>query len=134
MKTDKPLNRLIGAMERLIVFAVAAGLQFTTAAAQSPASVSTRIIVAFPPGGGTDIIARTIAQKLSEAWAQPVYVDNRPGANGTIGTAVAAKSAPDGRTILVVPHGFAVNPAIYPTKVPRLPQSTLLRGMFRCIS
>ena len=72
-----------------------------------------RIIVPFPPGGGTDIIGRAIAQKLGEAWSQPVVVENRPGANGTIGTAVAAKAAPDGRTILVVPNGFTVNPSIY---------------------
>ncbi len=83
------------------------------AAAQGPAAGPARVIVPFPPGGGTDIIGRAIAQKLGEAWAQTVVVENRPGANGTIGTAAAAKAAPDGRTILVVPNGFTVNPSIY---------------------
>jgi len=71
------------------------------------------MIVPFPPGGGTDILARALAQKLNEAWGQPVIVDNRGGANGTIGAAVAAKAPPDGLTLLVVPSGFAVNPSIY---------------------
>ena len=72
-----------------------------------------RLVIPFPPGGGTDILGRAVAQKLSEAWGVPVVVDNRGGANGTIGAAAAAKSAPDGQTLLVVPSGFAVNPSIY---------------------
>jgi tripartite-type tricarboxylate transporter receptor subunit TctC len=74
-----------------------------------------RVIVPFPPGGGTDILARQIAQKLNEAWSVPVLVDNRGGASGTIGAAAAAKAAADGQTLLVVPSGFAVNPSIYKT-------------------
>ena len=85
------------------------------AAGQAPTAGAIRLIVPFPPGGGTDIIGRAIAQKLGEAWSQPVVVENRPGANGTIGTGIAAKAAPDGRTMLVVPNGFTVNPAIYPS-------------------
>jgi tripartite-type tricarboxylate transporter receptor subunit TctC len=85
----------------------------TAAVAQTYPSGPIRIIVPFPPGGGTDILARSIAQKLGEAWGQTVIVDNRGGANGTIGTAVAAKAAPDGHTALMVPSGFAVNPSIY---------------------
>lgn len=72
-----------------------------------------RVIVPYPPGGGTDILARHIGQKLNEAWGVPVLVDNRGGASGTIGTALAAKAAPDGQTLLVVPSAFAVNPSIY---------------------
>jgi tripartite-type tricarboxylate transporter receptor subunit TctC len=88
-------------------------LAATGAAAQKYPSGPMRLIVPFPPGGGTDILARAIAQKLNEAWGEPVVVDNRPGANGTIGAALAAKAQPDAHTMLVVPSGFAVNPSIY---------------------
>jgi tripartite-type tricarboxylate transporter receptor subunit TctC len=90
---------------------VAALLYAGGAAAQAPY----RVVVPFPPGGGTDILARALAQKLGEAWGQPVIIDNRPGANGTIGSALVAKSAADGRTLLLVPAGFAVNPSLYPS-------------------
>lgn len=83
------------------------------AAAQNYPSGPIRWVVPFPPGGGTDILARTLAQKLSEAWGVPVVVDNRGGANGTIGAAIVAKAPPDGQTLLIVPSGFAVNPSIY---------------------
>jgi tripartite-type tricarboxylate transporter receptor subunit TctC len=73
------------------------------------------IVVPFPPGGGTDIPAGSLAQKLNEAWAQPVIVDNRRGANGTIGAALVAKAPADGHTLIVAPSGFAVNPSIYKT-------------------
>jgi len=91
------------------------------AAAQPYPTATIRIIVPYPPGGGTDIFARAVAQKLNEAWQVPVIVDNRGGANGTIGSAIAAKAAPDGHTALLVPSGFAVNPSIYP----KLPYDTL---------
>jgi tripartite-type tricarboxylate transporter receptor subunit TctC len=83
------------------------------AVAQGYPSGPLRVIVPYPPGGGTDILSRALAQKLSEAWSQPVIVDNRGGANGTIGAAAAAKAPPDGHTMLVVPIGFAVNPGLY---------------------
>ena len=92
-----------------LAFSVGAG----PALAQTYPSGPMRMIVPFPPGGGTDILARALAQKLNEAWGQPVIVDNRGGANGTIGAAAAAKAPPDGLTLLVVPSGFAVNPSIY---------------------
>ncbi|MBS1217951.1 MAG: hypothetical protein H6R21_1084 [Proteobacteria bacterium] len=89
------------------------GMFSGAATAQNYPSGPIRWIVPFPPGGGTDILARTLAQKLHEAWGVPVVVDNRGGANGTIGTALAAKAPPDGQTLLIVPSGFAVNPSIY---------------------
>lgn len=72
-----------------------------------------RIVVPYPPGGGTDILGRTIAQKLNERTGQPAIVDNRAGANGTIGAAYVAKATADGHTILVIPAGYAANPALY---------------------
>ncbi len=73
-----------------------------------------KLIVTYPPGGGNDIIARLLAQKMSLAMGQPVVVENIPGAAGTIGTARAAKAAPDGYTIVLVSTPFAMAPALYP--------------------
>ena len=73
------------------------------------------IIVPFSPGSATDIIARTIGDKLSAGLGQPVVVENRPGAGGTIGAGVVAAAAPDGYTLLVQSSGHTVNPHIYTT-------------------
>lgn len=72
-----------------------------------------RMIVPFAPGGPTDVIARIVAQKLSEAWNEQVVVDNRAGAGGNIGMGLAANAAPDGYTIIVVSSSFVVNPTLY---------------------
>jgi tripartite-type tricarboxylate transporter receptor subunit TctC len=73
-----------------------------------------RIIAPFPPGGGVDIVARTVGEKLSTRLAQTIVVDNRPGAGATLGTALAAKSTPDGYTLLVAPViGLAIAHAYY---------------------
>jgi tripartite-type tricarboxylate transporter receptor subunit TctC len=80
-----------------------------------------RWVIPYPPGGGTDIIARIVAQKLVVNLGQQVIVDNRGGAGGTIGTDIVAKSLPDGYTILMAPTSHAINPSIYR----RLPYDTL---------
>jgi tripartite-type tricarboxylate transporter receptor subunit TctC len=78
-----------------------------------------RIIVAFPPGGGTDIVARMIAPKMAEALGQQVVVDNRAGAQGIVGTEIAAKSPPDGHTLFMGTLGnIAVNPVLWGSKLP----------------
>ncbi|HYK13647.1 MAG TPA: tripartite tricarboxylate transporter substrate binding protein, partial [Burkholderiales bacterium] len=70
-----------------------------------------RFIVTFAPGGGTDIFARAIAVKLTEAWGQPVIVDNRAGGNGNIGADIVAKAPPDGYTILLTTNAtIVINP------------------------
>lgn len=84
-----------------------------TAAQSAYPNRSVRIVLPFPPGGGTDIFSRTVAQKLSETWSQPVVIDNRPGANAIIGTDVAAKSKPDGYTFVVVIAAHAINASLY---------------------
>ncbi len=76
-----------------------------------------RIVVGFTPGGGPDITARLVAQKLTAAWQQQVVVDNRPGAGGTIGASLVANATPDGYTLLSVSSAHAVAPAIY-SKLP----------------
>ena len=76
-----------------------------------------RLIVPFAPGGGTDITARAVAQKLTESWGQTVVTDNRPGANGTIGVDITAKAVPDGYTITMISSSHAVNVGLY-TKLP----------------
>lgn len=73
-----------------------------------------RIVVPFPPGGTTDILARAAAQKMTEAWKEQAVVDNRPGAGGNIGAELVAKSAPDGYTLLMGTVGtHAINPSLY---------------------
>src|SRR6185436_14933305 len=73
-----------------------------------------RIVVGFTPGGGPDITARYIAQKLTEAWKQQVIVENRPGAGGNVAAGMVAKSGADGYTLLSVSSAHAIAPAIYP--------------------
>jgi tripartite-type tricarboxylate transporter receptor subunit TctC len=87
---------------------------FSAAHAQTYPVKPIRFIVPFAAGGGTDIVARTVGAKLSEAVGQPVIVDNRAGAAGTIGAEAAARSAPDGYTLLLASNGpIAINPAYY---------------------
>ncbi len=95
------------------IFIAAALAAAPYAGAQNYPAGPMRIVVPFTPGGGTDILSRIIAQKLNESWGQPVLVENRPGASGTVGTAFVAKAPGDGHTLLVVPAGYAGNPSLY---------------------
>src|SRR6516162_8116145 len=72
-----------------------------------------RLIVPYPPGGGTDIVGRVLGEKLSASLGQPIVVDNRGGAGGVRGTEIVAKALPDGYTLLLVPTGHVINPSIY---------------------
>jgi tripartite-type tricarboxylate transporter receptor subunit TctC len=85
------------------------------AQAQSPAFPSrmVRVVVPYPPGGTTDIVARGICERLAALWGQPVVVDNRAGASGMIGTAAVAKAAPDGHTLLLTVTPFVQAPGLY---------------------
>ena len=98
---------------RLILLAVL--LASASALAQSAfPSHAVKMIVPFPPAGTNDILARIVAEKLAAKWGQPVVVENRTGANGNIGAAVAAQAEPDGYTLLVAPAGpYAINGALY---------------------
>lgn len=95
------------------VFGILLMAMGAAATAQNYPNGAIRMVVPYPPGGGTDILGRQISQKLNEAWNVPVLVDNRGGASGTIGTAMVAKAPADGQTIVVVPSAFAVNPSIF---------------------
>jgi tripartite-type tricarboxylate transporter receptor subunit TctC len=83
------------------------------AAAQTFPVKPVRIVSPYPPGGGNDTLARTLTPKLTENLGQQVIVDNRPGANTIIGTEHAARSAPDGYTMVLVPNVLAINPYLY---------------------
>ncbi|MEQ1882116.1 MAG: tripartite tricarboxylate transporter substrate binding protein [Burkholderiales bacterium] len=72
-----------------------------------------RIVVPYPPGGFNDTLARTLGQKLSEKWKQPVVVDNRPGGGTTVATGMVARSPADGYTLLMASFAYTVNPALY---------------------
>src|SRR6266513_868674 len=101
------LNRLC----RLL--ALSAALASFSAAAQYPGK-PVRIVVPFSPGGTTDILARAVGQKLTEAWSQPIVIDNRPGASGMIGAESVAKAAPDGYTVLMASVAeVAINQSLY---------------------
>jgi tripartite-type tricarboxylate transporter receptor subunit TctC len=97
------------------LFALVALLAPNLAGAQGYPTKPIHIVVPFPPGGSTDLLARRIGEKLGAAWGQPVVVDNRGGAGGTIGSDFVAKAAPDGYTLLMGVTGTnAISGALYP--------------------
>lgn len=94
--------------------AIILGLACFAAPAQGYPSKPIRIIVTFPPGGPSDFVARALAQKLTETWGQQVVVDNRSGAGGVVGVEAAARSSPDGYTLLQGQSGgMSINPALH---------------------
>src|SRR5258708_16586194 len=104
----------------------------TGAMAQTYPAKPVTFIVPFPPGGGTDISARTLAAKLGEKWQQWVVVENKSGAAGILGADAAAKARPDGYTLLIVNVGItSINPALYP-KLPYNPQTAFVPVSLIC--
>lgn len=103
-----------GMLVWIVLAATAWGAAVNLCWAQNYATRPVRMIVPFPPGGGTDILARIVSQKLGERLGQQVIVDNRPGAATNIGMELAARSAPDGYTLLMASIGLAANPSLYP--------------------
>jgi tripartite-type tricarboxylate transporter receptor subunit TctC len=99
-------------MKRLLI-AAAAVLVAATSAAQTYPTKTIKIVVPFTAGSATDIMARVVGEKLQAAWGQPVVVENRPGAGGTLGATQVAKGEADGHTLLVVSTGHVVNPVLY---------------------
>ena len=109
---EKPTGRV------LTTLLLALSLCGVAVAADDYPSKQTRIIVPYPPGGFNDTLARTVGDRLSKVWKQPVVVDNRPGGNTVLGNNLAAKAPADGYTILVTPLPFSALPALYGAKLP----------------
>jgi tripartite-type tricarboxylate transporter receptor subunit TctC len=104
----KSIGRIVTALAALAL----AGAAHAQNAATGYPSKQVKIIVPYPAGGPTDVIARIVAQKMSESLGQPFYVENIGGASGAVGATTAANSAPDGHTIMVVTNDFAVAPTV----------------------
>jgi tripartite-type tricarboxylate transporter receptor subunit TctC len=102
----------------VIIAAALVAMPAIAAAQQKYPTRPIRFVVPFSPGGGTDTMARVIAQKMSENWGQPVVIENRTGAGGTLGTALVAKATPDGHTLLVSSAGFVISAALHPGNLP----------------
>jgi tripartite-type tricarboxylate transporter receptor subunit TctC len=96
--------------------AVAAAASINASAQQYP-DRPIRMIVGFPPGGPSDVVARAVGPKLAEAWSQQVVIENRPGASGNLAMELVAKARPDGYTMIMSGNGYAVGPALH-SKLP----------------
>ena len=104
------MARWMGALAALAALTIAGA----ASAQQAFPSKPVHLLVPFPPGGAVDIVARTLSDELSKRWGQPIVVENRPGAGGTIAEAVAAKAKPDGYTLILVASGHATATYLYP--------------------
>ena len=113
----KMLRQPRGFIVAFLFFFILGMIPGVRAEAQTYPTKPIHIVVGFPPGGGSDVMARAVGEKLSVSLRQPVVVDNRPGAGGTIGAAVVARSAPDGYTLLL---GQTANLAIAPALMSRV--------------
>jgi tripartite-type tricarboxylate transporter receptor subunit TctC len=102
-------------IKRRVLFTAVLATAACSALAQAPAKWPAKpvtLVVPYSAGGGTDIVARALAQRLAELWGQQVVVDNRTGANGVVGSASVAKAAPDGHTLMMVVGSHAINPVL----------------------
>ena len=104
---------LMGSLLRAIAAACCVAICASATTAQSYPTRPVKFVVAFPPGGATDVGARVIAEYLSRVFAQQIYVENKSGATGMIGTEAAAKSPPDGYTVLIAPDSLVSNPHVF---------------------
>lgn len=107
------MRRCFTAFSASLVLAIPTPAVAAESAAAAYPAKPIRIIVPFAAGGGTDLIARMTAQKLTESWGQQVIVDNRPGAGGIVGTEMGVRAAPDGYTYTLMGSSYTVNPAFY---------------------
>ena len=105
------MRRWTGMLAAVAALTIASGTAF---AQGTYPSKPVHLLVPFPPGGAVDIVARTLSDELSKRWGQPIVVENRPGAGGTIAEAVAAKAKPDGYTLILVASGHAITSYLYP--------------------
>src|SRR6266496_3261580 len=105
---------MLGPMKRLRPLLAALLACAAFAQAQDYPSKPIHIVVPFAAGGGVDVLARAIGQRLSEQVAQPVIIDNKPGGNANIGPDFVAKAPPDGYTVLIAANGLATNPTLFP--------------------
>jgi tripartite-type tricarboxylate transporter receptor subunit TctC len=113
---NRPATSVVRTVCRILLVAALVVLCVSPVQAQRGAypSAPVKIIVGFPPGGGVDVVARLIGQKLSALWGQPVLVDNRPGASTSIGTRFVVDSAPDGYTVLINSSSMTINQVANP--------------------